>query len=164
MIILDVSLTQNVIKRRKLYTHLLPPPTHQESKGNPWIISGKLLFLYSHWCSPVPSHPRYFYTILPIGDVALWGVCWGEASIIAAVASVADNLNWLPWGSSRGEAEEGTNCRGMMKKTRAHAGPDQNPRNKTLGCRSQPLFNLFFIFLIWKLDMQKQSVGITFKL
>lgn len=39
----------------------------------------------------------------------------------AAVTGTADTLNWLPWGSPLGGAEQGNNCGGMLKRTRAYS-------------------------------------------
>lgn len=69
-------------------------------------------------CS-ISSPPSQFYSISPS---VMWSWEALGAAAGAAVTGTADVLNWLPWGSPLGGAEEGTNCGGMLKRTRAHAG------------------------------------------
>lgn len=152
--------------------HLCPlplPSTHQGSKGTALIMSSQLLFLLTH-LFPSKLHPSYFCSIPPIRDVALWGLCWGESggnggSVGAAVTSVADNLNWLPRGFAQGEAGEGTNCRGMMKRIRAHAGPHWNPRSTASGLQDQVfsvgvvVFKLLLLMSLSKSEMCRKSAS-----
>jgi len=42
----------------------------------------------------------------------------------AAVSGTADTLNWLPWGSPLGGAEQGSYSGGMKRRAKAHAGLD----------------------------------------
>lgn len=110
---------------------------HSPIKGSsptspaPLIIVSIDPFFYS--TRPVPCRPQPASSkVFPhqwCGAERLRGAAAG-----AAVTGTVDILNWLPWGSPLGGAEEGTNCRGMLKRTRAHAGLVKNPQKKPLGC------------------------------
>lgn len=104
----------------------------------PPLIKGQRAMTYSFQANCCSYWLIYYHpnSILATSAVFLPSGMWcfeasaGErvrgvgVTVGAAVAGMADNPNWLPRGSPRGEEGEGTKYRGMMKRTTARAGPD----------------------------------------